>query len=160
MLLRRVLSLALLAAALTACASAPCTVSIADTVSINPSLSTFNELIIRAKLTFTLQETGPFTVFVPSNDAFKLQPTQTLEDLKRNPEKLKNVLAFHIIPGQVMATQVRIKSTPTLTGTNVALSKAADFLTIEDALVEKADIQARNGIIHIIDSVLNPPNKK
>jgi uncharacterized surface protein with fasciclin (FAS1) repeats len=42
----------------------------------------------------------------------------------------------------------------------VALSKAADFLTIEDALVEKADIQARNGIIHIIDSVLNPPNKK
>lgn len=160
MLNRRVLSLALVTAALTACASVPAPVSIANTISTTPSLSTFNELISQANLTSTLQDTGPLTVFAPSNDAFKLLPSKTMDDLKKHPEKLKNVLAFHIITRQLMATEVKNSSEPTLAGSSVALSKAGDFVTIEDAMAEKVDIQASNGVIHIIDGVLTPPNKK
>ena len=160
MLKRRALSLALVAAALTGCASVPAPVSIADTVSQNPSLSTFNGLIAQAGLSSTLQGTGPFTVFAPSNNAFTLLPAKTMDDLEKNPEKLKNILTFHIITGKLMAAEVKNSSVKTLNGSTLALSKAGDFVTIEDAMAEKADIQASNGVIHIIDGVLTPPNKK
>lgn len=160
MLNRRVLSLALLAAALTGCASVSAPVSIADTVSQNSSLSTFNGLLTQAGLSSTLQGAGPFTVFAPSNNAFKLLPAKTMNDLEKHPEKLQNVLAFHVITGKLMAADVKNKSVKTLNGPILAISRAGDFVTIEDAMVEKADIQANNGVIHIIDGVLTPPNKK
>ena len=157
---RRVLGLALVAVVIAGCASVPTPVSVADTIAQNPSLSTFNGLITQAGLSATLQGAGLFTVFAPSNDAFKLLPPKTMEDLVKNPEKLKSVLAFHIIAGKLMAAQVKNSSVKTLNDTNVALSKAGDFVTIEDAMVQKTDIQASNGVIHIIDSVLIPPHKK
>ena len=160
MLNRRVLNLALLAMALTGCASVPIPVSVADTIAHNPSLSTFSSLITQASLSATLQGPGPFTVFAPSNDAFKLLPATTLDELKKHPEKLRNVLAFHIIPGKLMANEVKNSSVKTLNGANIALSKAGDFVTAEETMVEQKDIQASNGLIHIIDGVLTPPTKK
>ena len=160
MLNRRVLNLALLTMALTGCAAVPASVSVADAISHNPSLSTFSSLITQASLSATLQGPGPFTVFAPSNDAFKLLPATTMDELAKHPEKLKNVLAFHIVPGKLMATEVKNSSVKTLNGANIALSKAGDFVTAEEAMVEQKDIQASNGLIHIIDGVLTPPTKK
>lgn len=160
MLNRRVLSLALVAVAVAGCASVPAPVSVADTIARNPSLSTFSGLIAQTGLSSTLQGTGPFTVFAPSNDAFKLVPAKTMDDLAGHPDKLKDVLTYHIVAGKLTATAVKNSSVKTLNGENVALSKAGDFVTIEEAMVEKTDIQASNGVIHIIDSVLTPSQKK
>jgi uncharacterized surface protein with fasciclin (FAS1) repeats len=160
MLNRRALSLALVAIAVAGCASVPAPVSVADTLAQDPSLSTFNGLIAQAGLTATLQGAGPFTVFAPSNDAFKLVPAKTMDDLAKHPDKLKNVLSFHIIAGKLMAADVKNSSVKALNGDNVALSKAGDFVTLEEAMVQKSDMQATNGVIHIVDSVLTPPHKK
>lgn len=160
MLNRRVLSLAILAVAMSGCASVRTPVSITDTISQNPSLSTFNGLISQAGLSATLQGAGPFTVFAPSNDAFKLVPAKIMDDLAKHPEQLKSVLALHVIPAKVMAADVKNSSVKTLSGANVALSRAGDFVTVEDAVVQKTDLQATNGVIHIIDSVLMAPPKK
>jgi uncharacterized surface protein with fasciclin (FAS1) repeats len=160
MLNRRALSLALVAIAVAGCASVPAPVSVADTLAQDPSLSTFNGLIAQAGLTATLQGAGPFTVFAPSNDAFKLVPAKTMDDLAKHPDKLKNVLSFHIIAGKLMAADVKNSSVKALNGDNVALSKAGDFVTVEEAMVQKSDMQATNGVIHIVDSVLTPPHKK
>ena len=160
MLNRRVLNLALLTVVLTGCAAVPAPVSVADTISHNPSLSTFSSLITQASLSATLQGPGPFTVFAPSNDAFKLLPATTMDELTKHPEKLRNILAFHIVPVKLIATEVKNSSVKTLNGANIALSKAGDFVTVEEAMVEQKDIQASNGLIHIIDGVLTPPIKK
>ena len=160
MLNRRLLSLALVAVAIAGCATVPTPVSVTETIAHNPSLSTLNGLNAQAGLSATLQGAGPFTVFAPSNDAFKLLPANTMDDLAKHPEKLKNVLAFHIVTEKLMAAQVKNSSAKTLNGANVALSKADDFVTIEEAMVQQADIQASNGVIHIIDSVLISPHKK
>lgn len=157
---RRVLSLALVGVAMAGCASIGAPVSITETVAQTPSLSTFNGLMVQSGLSSTLQGTGPYTVFAPSNDAFKLVPAKTMDDLSKHPDKLKNVLAFHILGAKVMAADVNNSSAKTLNGANVALSRAGDFVTIEDAVVQRADLQASNGVIHIIDSVLTAPPKK
>ncbi|WP_394755991.1 fasciclin domain-containing protein [Rhodoferax sp.] len=160
MLNRRILSLVFVAATLAGCATTPHPASVAETLAQNPSLSTMNGLITQVGLTATLQGAGPFTVFAPSNEAFKLVPTNTMNDLAKHPEKLKDVLAFHVIAGKLAASDVKNRSVKALNGGEVALSKAGDFVTIESAMVEQSDIQANNGVIHIIDSVLFPPPKK
>jgi uncharacterized surface protein with fasciclin (FAS1) repeats len=160
MLTRRVLSLALLATALMGCASAPAPATVAEIISKNSSLSTFNGLITQAGLSSTLNSTGPFTVFAPSNDAFKLLPAKVMTDLEQHPEKLKNVLMFHVITGKLTGAEVKNSAVKTLNGSTLALSKAGNFVTIEEAVVEKMDMQASNGVIHMIDGVLTPPVKK
>jgi uncharacterized surface protein with fasciclin (FAS1) repeats len=160
MFTRRVLSVAFVALALAGCASIPAPVSVADTIAKNPSLSTLNGLLVQAGLSSALQGGGPFTVFAPSNEAFKLVPAKTMDDLAKHPEKLKDVLTFHVIAEKLTAASVKNSSVKTLNGASVALSKAGEFVTVEDAVVQSADIQATNGVVHIIDSVLIPPHKK
>jgi uncharacterized surface protein with fasciclin (FAS1) repeats len=160
MFTRRVLSVAFVALALAGCASIPAPVSVADTIAKNPSLSTLNGLLVQAGLSSALQGSGPFTVFAPSNEAFKLVPAKTMDDLAKHPEKLKDVLTFHVIAEKLTAASVKNSSVKTLNGASVALSKAGEFVTVEDAVVQSADIQATNGVVHIIDSVLIPPHKK
>lgn len=160
MFTRRVLSLAVMAIALAGCASVPAPVSVADSIAKNPSLSTLNGLLNQAGLSATLQGAGPYTVFAPSNDAFKALPAKTADELAKNPAKLKEVLSFHVVAGKLTAAEVKNSSQKTLNGASVALAKAGDFVTIENAVVQTADIQATNGVIHVIDSVLIPPHKK
>lgn len=160
MLNRRVLSLALIAVTVAGCATVPAPASVADVIAKNPSLSTFNGLITQAGLTTTLQGAGPFTVFAPNNEAFKSVPAKTMDDLAKHPEKLKNLLTFHIIAGKLAANDVKNSSLKSLNGDHVALSRAGSFVTVEEAMVQQADIQASNGVVHIIDSVLLPPKKK
>lgn len=144
-------------ALLAGCATSPRPVSVADTLAAQPQLSTLNGLVAKAGLTDTLKGTGPFTVFAPTNDAFSKVPAATLQALANDPAKLKAVLTYHLLPGKVMASDVKNGSSKTVNGASLALSRAGDFVTVEDALVQTPDISATNGVVHIVDSVLMPP---
>jgi uncharacterized surface protein with fasciclin (FAS1) repeats len=159
-LARRAVLLSALIAALTGCATSPAPVTVADRLANTPSLSTLSSLVAQAGLTQTLQAAGPYTVFAPSNDAFKALPAATLSDLSAHPEKLKAVLSYHVVSGKTLAADVKNSNATTLNGAHVALSKAGDFVTIESAAVTQADLTASNGVVHIIDAVLLPPAKK
>jgi uncharacterized surface protein with fasciclin (FAS1) repeats len=82
-----------------------------------------------------------------------------MEDLAKHPEKLKDVLTYHVIAAKVMAKDVKNSNVKTVNGANVAVSKAGEFVTIENAVANPADIDATNGVVHIIDAVLIPPAK-
>ncbi len=145
-------------ASLSGCASVSKPMSVGDTLAAMPELSTLNSLVVKAGLTDTLKGTGPFTVFAPTNAAFAKVPAKTMEDLGKDPARLKAVLTYHVIPAKVMATDVKNNSNvKTVNGANLGVSKAGTFVTVEDAMVEKADMAAANGVVHVIDSVLIPP---
>ena len=154
---RRFLFIVAAAAALAGCATSSSPMSVADTIAAKPQLSTLNGMLARTGLTETLKTPGPFTVFAPSNEAFAKIPGKTLEGLAADPAKLKAVLTYHVVPGKVMAADVRNSNSKTVNGANVALSRAGDFVTVEDALVVTPDLAATNGVVHIVDSVLMPP---
>ncbi len=156
----RVLMAAVLAAAMAGCATKPTPMNLAETLDNTPTLSTLNGLVKQADLGDTLKTAGPFTVFAPSNDAFKAVPAKTMDDLAQHPEKLKAMLTFHVIPGKMMAADVKNSDVKTVNGAHAAVSKAGDFVTIESAAVPQADIVATNGVVHIVDTVLFPPVKK
>jgi len=156
---RRTMLAAAITLAMTGCATPTTPSTLADTLATTPSLSTLNGLVAQAGLTNTLKTDGPFTVFAPTNDAFKAVPAATMDDLAKNPEKLKAVLTYHLVPGKTMAADVKNSSQKTVNGATVALSKAGDFVTIESAAVVSADIAASNGVVHTIDTVLLPPKK-
>ena len=120
-------------------------------------LSTLSSLVVTAGLTDTLKSAGPFAVFAPTNAAFAKMSAKTMEDLAKDTAKLKAVLAHHVLPGKVMAAGVKNGNVKTVNGANLAVSKAGEFATVEDAFVQKADIAATNGVVHVVDSVLIPP---
>ncbi len=157
---RRILLSALLFAAMTGCATAPAPVSVPATIAARPDLSMLNKLITQAGLTETLQGPGPFTVFAPSDEAFKALPAKTMEDLAKHPDKLKDVLTYHVLPVRLMAADARNSNVKTVNGANAALSKAGDFVTVEDAMATGADIIATNGVVHVVDKVLLPPARR
>ena len=145
-------------AALSGCASVSKPMSVADTLAATPELSTLNSLVVKAGLTDTLKGTGPFTVFAPTNAAFAKVPAKTMEDLGKDPARLKAVLTYHVIPAKIMAADVKNNSNvKTVNGANLGVSKAGAFVTVEDGMIEKADMAATNGVVHVIDSVLIPP---
>ena len=154
---RHVLIAAAVMATLSGCATQSKPVSVADTIAAKPELSTLSSLVVKAGLTDTLKDTGPFTIFAPTNAAFAKVPAKTMEDLGKDPAKLKAVLTYHVVPGKVMAADVKNGNAKTVNGANLALSKAGDFVTVEDGMVQTADLSATNGVVHIIDSVLIPP---
>jgi uncharacterized surface protein with fasciclin (FAS1) repeats len=152
---------ALLAAAalLGACATTPTPAPITETAARTPQLATLTRLIGEAGLADTLRGSGPFTVFAPSDEAFKAVPAATMQELARNPQLLKDVLTFHVLPGKLPSGDVKNGSAKTLQGANVALSRAGSFVTVEDAVVTQADVPATNGVVHVIDRVLMPPKR-
>ncbi len=158
---RRLVPLFAIAAMVAACASQPIAnpVSISDTIAHDPQLSTLNGLVQSAGLDSTLKAQGPYTLFAPTNDAFQAVPAKTMDDLAHNPAKLKDLLSYHVLPGKVMAADVKNGNAKTVEGANVALSKAGNFVTVEDAMVQTADIVASNGVVHTVDRVLVPPAK-
>jgi uncharacterized surface protein with fasciclin (FAS1) repeats len=153
---RLVLALAF-AGALAGCATTPQPVNLAETLARNKDLSTLNELVDKAGLRSTLATSGPLTIFAPSNEAFKAVPAKTLEELAANPERLRQVLTYHVVPNKVMAADVKVGPAKTLQGANLALSRAGQFVTVEDGMVTKADLNATNGVIHVVDRVMMPP---
>lgn len=115
-----------------------------------------------AGLIDALKGNGPFTVFAPTDEAFAKLPAGTVETLLKpeNKEKLKAVLLYHVVPGNVTADQVAKlngKSVKTLQGSSIKV-KTSHGVQVDNAKVTQADIKASNGVIHIIDSVLMPAN--
>jgi uncharacterized surface protein with fasciclin (FAS1) repeats len=155
----RLLMLAPVFALVAACAVQPIAtpVSVTETIAHDPDLSTLSGLVAKAGLADTLKGPGPYTVFAPTNEAFKAVPAKTLDELSRDPARLKALLSYHVLPAKVTAADVKNSNAKTAQGANVALAKAGDFVTVEDAMVQHADIMATNGVVHTVDRVLTPP---
>ena len=113
-----------------------------------------------ADLVDTLKGPGPFTVFAPTDEAFAKLPAGTLKSLLKpeNKAKLTAILTYHVVPGAVKAAQVtKLTEAKTVNGAMVKVSTAHGKVMIDDAVVVKPDIQASNGVIHVIDKVILPP---
>lgn len=164
-LTRRALALAVATASLSAatfltgCATLQSPKTITDTALATPELSTLAKLVGDAGLADTLRGTGPFTVFAPTNDAFKKVPAATMAQLAADRELLRSVLTYHVVPGKVASAEVKTGPVKSVQGANLALAKAGTFVTVEDALVTRADVAASNGVVHVIDTVLIPPRR-
>ena len=134
-------------------------------VEVADKAGTFKTLLAAAKaagLAHALQDEGPFTVFAPTDDAFAKLPRQTLNDLLKpeNKEKLATILKYHVIASKVAAKDaVQVESAGTLSGDSVRISIRDGRLAVNDANVIVNDVEASNGIIHVIDQVLLPPEK-
>ena len=110
-----------------------------------------------ADLVDTLQGDGPFTVFAPTDDAFAELPEGTVEALLDDVPTLTQILLYHVVDGQVPSSQVvELASAETLQGSPVAIS-STDGVMVNNATVVTADVEASNGIIHVIDTVILPP---
>lgn len=139
------------------CATTPPPTSVADTIARTPQLSTLSRLVTEAGLADTLRGPGPFTVFAPTDDAFKSVPPATMATLGKDKERLKAVLMYHVVPTRVLAAEVKNGPAKTAQGANAALARAGTFVTIDDAVVTAPDISATNGVVHLVDRVLAPP---
>ena len=145
--------------ALGACATTPAPTTIADTAAANPQLSTLNKLISEADLADTLRGPGPYTVFAPTDAAFKALPPATLEALGKDKNRLRTVLSYHVVAGTLTSSDVKNGPVKTVQGGDVTLYKSGTFLTVEEAVVTTADVRATNGVIQVVDKVLLPPAK-
>ncbi len=157
---RRLILASGLLALLAGCATTQAPVPLAETLARDPQLSTLAGLVQKAGLSDTLRSPGPFTVFAPTNDAFKALPQKTLDELAANPARLRAVLTYHVLPARVAASEVKMGNAKTVEGGNLALGKAGTFVTVEEAMVQTADIAATNGVVHTIDRVLLPPVRR
>jgi len=111
-----------------------------------------------AGLVDTLKGEGPFTVFAPTDDAFAKLPEGTVEALLQDIPQLKNILLYHVVPGKVMAADVvKLQSADTALGKPVTIKVEGDAVMVNDAKVIITDIEASNGVIHVIDTVILPP---
>lgn len=111
-----------------------------------------------AGLADTLAGDGPFTVFAPTDAAFAKLPEGTVEDLLKpeNLDKLKGILTYHVVPGKVMAADVKPGSVATANGEEITISADNGKVMYGEAAVVKTDVDATNGVIHVIDTVVIP----
>ena len=144
------------ALALVACATPPAPKTIAETAAANPQLSTLTKLLQDAGLTDTLRGAGPYTVFAPTDEAFKAVPAATMTALAGDKARLKAVLTYHVVPGSLTSTELKNGPVKTVQGSDMALYKSGTFLTADEAVVTTADVRATNGVIQIVDKVLMP----
>jgi uncharacterized surface protein with fasciclin (FAS1) repeats len=170
----RILTVAVLAAAVTLtptlfageCSAskdtvaATCTAS-KDLVAVAAGADNFKTLVAAVKaagLVETLQGKGPFTVFAPTDEAFAKLPAGTVEDLLKpeNKAKLVAILSYHVVPGKVLAADVKTSEAKTVQGQSVKLVVSDTGVTVDGAKVVKTDVMAENGVIHVIDTVIVP----
>jgi uncharacterized surface protein with fasciclin (FAS1) repeats len=134
--------------------------TIVDVASGNKSFTTLVTAVKAAGLVETLSGKGPFTVFAPTDKAFAALPKDTLASLLKpeNKAKLVKVLTYHVVSGKVMAKDVKPGSVKTVEGSPVTIKVTAGNVMVNDATVSQTDINASNGVIHVIDKVILPPN--
>jgi uncharacterized surface protein with fasciclin (FAS1) repeats len=108
-----------------------------------------------AGLVDTLKGAGPFTVFAPTDEAFAKIPKADLDALLKDKAKLTAVLTYHVVPGKVMAKDVKAGKVKTVQGSELTLGTTGG-VTVDAAKVTQADVVASNGVIHVIDSVVLP----
>ncbi len=129
---------------------------IVDTAVAAGSFKTLVAAVEAAGLVDTLKGKGPFTVFAPTDEAFAKLPKGTVEALLKDKEKLSKILTYHVVAGKVMAADAaKMKMGKTVNGKEIKIT-AGKGVMINNANVVKADIEAGNGVIHVIDTVLMP----
>ncbi len=125
----------------------------------NADFSTLVAALKAADLVGALSGEGPFTVFAPTNEAFAKLPEGTVESLllPENKDKLTAILTYHVVAGKVMAADVvKLSEATTLEGSTIAISASDKGVTVNNATVTATDIEASNGVIHVIDTVILP----
>ena len=135
--------------------------TIVDLAVATDSLSTLVAAVTAADLVETLSGDGPFTVFAPTNDAFAALPEGTLDDLllPENVDQLTSILTFHVVPAAALSTDLSDgMMLETVNGEMLEVSIADGVVSINGATVVSADIEASNGVVHVIDRVLLPPS--
>ena len=140
---------------------APMAMDIVDTAVAAGSFKTLAAALEAAGLVETLKGAGPFTVFAPTDEAFAKLPAGTVEDLLKpeNKDKLVAILTYHVVAGKVMAADVvNLTEATTVQGGKVAIKVDGGKVMINDATVTQTDIEASNGVIHVIDTVIMPPS--
>ena len=131
----------------------------ADIVDTAKSAGSFNTLIAAvqaAGLVDTLKGAGPFTVFAPTDEAFAKIPKAKLDALLKDKAALTKVLTYHVVPGKVMAASVKPGAVATVEGSSLMVSAKGKNVMVDKARVVKTDVEADNGVIHVIDSVIMP----
>ena len=132
---------------------------IVDTAVAAGNFKTLAKALEAADLVTTLKGKGPFTVFAPTDEAFAKLPAGTIDALLKDIPKLKAILTYHVVAGKVTAKQVvKLKSAKTVNGAALTINAKAG-VKVNGATVTTADIEASNGVIHVIDTVLLPPEK-
>ena len=140
---------------LAVCAAAVQAKDIVDTAVAAGNFTTLAAALEKAGLVETLKGKGPFTVFAPTDAAFAKVPKKDLDALLADKSKLVAVLTYHVVPGTVMAKDVRPGNVKTVQGSELTLSTSGG-VKVNDAHVVQPDIVADNGVIHVIDSVVLP----
>ena len=135
---------------------------VVDTAVANGQFKTLATALKAAGLIDTLKGAGPFTVFAPTDAAFAKLPAGTVETLLKpeNRDKLRRILTYHVVPGKVASTEVvKMTSAKAVSGDALSISAKDGGVMIGTARVVTADVAASNGVIHVIDAVLLPPEK-
>ena len=133
--------------------------TIVDVAAGNPDFSTLVAALKAADLVDTLNGKGPFTVFAPTNAAFAKLPAGTVETLLKpeNKAKLISILTYHVVSGKVKAAQVvKMTKATTVNGQTATIKVSGGKVMIDNANVTATDIEASNGVIHVIDTVIMP----
>jgi uncharacterized surface protein with fasciclin (FAS1) repeats len=154
----KMLAVGSLAVLMTGVASTARAADIVDTAVAAGSFNTLAKALDAAGLVQTLKGAGPFTVFAPTDEAFAKLPAGTLEMLLKpeNKAKLQRVLTYHVVSGKVMASAaVKLSSAKAVSGDTIAIS-TSNGVMVDNARVVKTDIEASNGVIHVIDAVMIP----
>lgn len=135
---------------------------IVATAAGNEDFSTLVAAVQAAGLVETLQGDGPYTVFAPTNEAFAKLPVGTVENLLKpeNKQQLQAVLTYHVVPGKIMAADVKPGEVATANGDTFTVSMQDGKVMIDNATIVATDITTSNGVIHVIDTVILPDAPK
>jgi len=133
---------------------------IVDTAVAAGNFKTLVEAVQTAGLVETLKGPGPFTVFAPTDEAFAKLGQKTIQDLLKDKKKLGDILKYHVVSGEVMAEQAAKINGPvkTVLGKEVMVQTSNGQVMVGNAKVIKTDIKCKNGVIHVIDTVILPPS--
>lgn len=146
----------LIAAALATAGLAAQAKDIVDTAVAAGNFKTLATALQAAGLVDTLKGAGPFTVFAPTDEAFAKVPKAQLDELLADKAKLTAVLTYHVVPGKVMAADVKPGQVATVQGGKLTVASSYGKVTVNGAKVTATDIVASNGVIHVIDTVVLP----
>jgi uncharacterized surface protein with fasciclin (FAS1) repeats len=133
--------------------------TVVELIDESGSFTILVDAIQTANLTSALKKAGPFTIFAPDNDAFQRLPKGTLKSLLKaqNRDELQNTLLYHLVEGQYSASDVAsVSSLPTLNGAALQIQKKGNVLHVNEARIRETNMEAKNGIVHVIDRVLTP----
>lgn len=121
------------------------------------SFNTLARALEAADLVDVLKGEGPYTVFAPTDEAFAKLPKGALDGLLANPDQLKQVLLLHVVPGKVMAADVvKMQTAKSAEGSDLSIKVGSNKVMVNDSTITKTDIEASNGVIHVIDRVILP----